>query len=222
MKTFTEDGLFTRSITAHKTNKGDVMFKKLILIGLLGLGLIATASPEANAQISGWGWFGFSGVTGSIDTIHTPNPTSKPSAIRVTIDALIQIACVNPATNGVFNGKAFRNTLANSQVLNVKNITDTKGNAAKTEVFLDLHPFELDSSKCTNPNWTPIPDSAETLNFIGSVFWCLTDSTGQPNCTGKGLLDSSTVTCSLDTTLYPRQTDGKAPHPAILDCSQPQ
>ena len=54
------------------------MFKRLMMIGLLGIGLVATVAPKANAQISGWGWFGFSAVRGEITTQHTPPPEGQP------------------------------------------------------------------------------------------------------------------------------------------------
>jgi hypothetical protein len=198
------------------------MFKRLMMIGLLGIGLVATMAPEANAQISGWGWFGFSDIKGEIDTIKTPNPTAKPSQITVTVNATIQIACINPANNGIFNGVAFQRPLTSSIPLSAADV-DTKGDAT-TEVFVPLSQFEV-SANCPNKKWTPVTNSAMALSFSGSVLWCLVGENGGPDCNArKGLLDSSTVTCSLDVTNpdNQRNANGTAPHTAVFTCSAPE
>ena len=197
------------------------MFKKLMMTGLLGIGLAAAVTPEANAQISGWGWFGFSAIRGEIDTIKTPNPQGKPSRITVTVDATIQIACINPANNGVFNGVAFHRPLTASVPFGAGDVTD-KGDVT-TEVLVPLSGFEVPAN-CPNKKWTPITDSAMALSFSGSVLWCLVGENGGPDCGRKGLLDASPVTCSLDMTNpdNQRNPDGTAPHTAVFNCSAPQ
>jgi hypothetical protein len=206
------------------------MFKRLILIGVLVISAVAMSSTHANAQFfDGWGWFGFSSIRGDIDTSKTPNPQGKPSQITATVDATIQIACINPANNGVFNGISFHRPLTASVPVGPGIISD-KGDTT-TSVFLLLDQFEKDPKNCPNKNWTPITGSAMALNFSGSVLWCLTEN-GGPNCTRKGLLDSSTVTCTLDLTdpENQRNPDGTAPHKdpvtgsrgAVFTCSAPQ
>ena len=97
--------------------------------------MVAMSGTHANAQFDGWGWFGFSAIRGEIDTIKTPNPQGKPSQITVTVDATIQIACKNPATNGVFNGVAFRRSLAASVPFGTGGFVTDKGDVT-TVVFL--------------------------------------------------------------------------------------
>ena len=197
------------------------MFKRLILIGAFVVGMVPLFGTNANAQFfDGWGWFGFSSIHGEIDTIKTPNPTGKPSQITATVNATIQIACINPANNGVFNGVAFHRPLSTSVPLGAGDVSD-KGDAT-TDVFLPLNSFEV-SANCPNKKWIPITDSAMALNFSGTVLWCLVEN-GGPNCTQKGLLDSSPVTCSLDMTNpdNQRNPDGTAPHTAVFNCAPPQ
>jgi hypothetical protein len=197
---------------------------KGLMMGLLGISLVAILATEANAQIDGWGWFGFSAIRGEIDTIHTPNPQGQPSEITVMVTATIQIACINPANNGVFNGVAFHKPLTNAVPPGSGGFIDTKGNA-RTEVLIPLphDQFEVQAN-CPNKNWTPITGSAMALDFSGTVLWCLLDKTGQPDCSKKGFLDQASVTCTLDTTLPEnmRNSDGTAPHEAHFDCPQPQ
>ena len=206
------------------------MFKRLILISALVISAVAMSSTHANAQFfDGWGWFGFSAIEGQIHTIKTPNPQGKPSQITLTVDATIQIACKNPATNGVFNGVAFHRPLTSSIPVDPVDVDD-KGDATTT-VTLDLSRFEV-SANCPNKKWKPVTaemtpgghGSAMALSFSGTVLWCSTKN-GGPNCTNKGLLDSSTVTCSLDMTNPLNQRDpitGEAPHEAVFSCSEPQ
>ena len=199
------------------------MFKKLILIGGFAISMVAMSSTHANAQFDGWGWFGFSAIRGEIDTIKTPNPQGKPSQITVTVDATIQIACKNPATNGIFNGVAFHRSLATSVPFGTGEYVTDKGDVT-TVVRLFLNQFE-DSANCPNKKWDAITDSAMALSFSGSVLWCLVGENGGPDCTRKGLLDASPVTCSLDVTNPLNQRDpitGEAPHEAVFTCSAPQ
>lgn len=197
------------------------MFKRLILISALVISAVAMSSTHANAQFfDGWGWFGFSSVHGEIHTQKTPNPQGQPSQITVTVNATIQITCINPGNNGVFNGVAFHRPLTSS--IPVSTDVTSKGDAT-TDVFLPLNQFEV-SANCPNKKWTPVVDSAMALDFSGTVLWCLVEN-GGPNCNPKkGLLDSSPVTCSLDTTnpLNQRNSDGTAPDNAVFTCSAPQ
>jgi hypothetical protein len=197
------------------------MFKKLVLIGALIISIVAMLGTEANAQIGGWAWFGFSSIRGEITTEHTPNPQGQPSTIQVTVTATIQIACINPATNGVFNGVAFHRPLTG--LVPIGEGTITENGETTTEVLLSLDDFEV-SANCPNRKWTPIVGSAMALEFSGTALWCLVDTkTGQTNCSSKkGLLDSSPVTCTLNTTDFPRNSDGTAPHDAVFDCSAPE
>ena len=208
------------------------MFKRLIFIGGLVMSSVIMAGTHANAQsFDGWGWFGFSAVHGEIFTLHTPNPTAKPSQMVVVANMTVETACKNPATNGVFAGKAFKATVAGSSpAANGGFVETTQGNAGKTDVFLDLSAFEEPANaRCPNPGWTVVENSAMALNFSGTVQWCLIEN-GGPNCTGKGILDSSTVKCALDMTdpENQRNPDGTAPHAtetsrgAVFTCSAPQ
>jgi hypothetical protein len=189
------------------------MSKRLMMIGLLGISLVAVLAAEANAQIAGWGYFGYSAVRGEINTIHTPPPQTKPTQLIATITCLCQIACKNPATNGVFPGKAFTKTASGSNPIGQEDITDTQGNEAKTEVTISLDQFEVNTN-CTNPKWAPVPDSAMALAFSVTVTWVRTDT--------QQVLDEKTGTCTQNTTLYPRNPDGTAPDDVEFDCTPPQ
>jgi hypothetical protein len=202
------------------------MFKRLTLIGVLVIS-VAMLGTEANAQIGGWAWFGFSSVHGEVLTFHTPNPNSKPSQIVVAATATVQTACFNPANNGVFNGKAFKGTVVGSGLAsNGGFVQTTQGNAGKTLVELDLSTFEEpQNAHCPNPGWTVVQDSAMALDFTATVTWCLIDTTTNTlDCSSKkGLLDQESVACVLDMTnpKNQRNSDGTAPHTAVFTCPQP-
>ena len=187
------------------------MLRKFLVTGFFLVSAIALSVTDAHAQFAGWGWFGFSSVVARVETVHTPNPTAKPSQIVVDLTGTIQIACVNPATNGLFVGKAFRTTFSASGSVGSDPLTgiigEVSGGKATTFVVIPLDQFESPSN-CTNSNWTPVEDSAATLDFTGNIKWCLLDANGVPNCTGRSLLDSETVSCVLDTARFPRGADG--------------
>jgi hypothetical protein len=208
------------------------MVRKVMMIGLLVMSAIALQVKDAHAQFDGWGWFGFSEVRGRIDTINTPNPQGQPSQVVVTVSAGVQIACSNPANNGIFPGKTFR-----MKLVGAANVTKTEGGKATTEVVLELDPG-LVSQNCTHPNFRPILESAMALDFTGSVVWCLTDKSGALDCSNIGksklsrlltkgkrawLLDQDSVTCVLDQTnpANLRNQDGTAPKNAVFSCTAP-
>jgi hypothetical protein len=213
----------------------------LLVVGSICLGLTALAPTQAQAQyFDGWGWFGFSDVRGEITTGGTPPPGPKPSVLIVNAAVTVQIACVNPADNGIFNGKAFKSDVLSAQQITQGNITDKKGNTAITTVLLNLDHFEV-GSNCTNTSWTPLVDSAIVSAFSHGVSWyeCTGEdldgngdfdpcfdtnpATGETVLTIGELLASATGNCTLDMEKYPRNADGTAPHEpkAVFDCTPP-
>jgi hypothetical protein len=212
----------------------------LRVVGLICLGLTGFAPTQAQAQwFDGWGWFGFSNVKGVITTGGTPPPGPQPSVLIVNAAVTVQIACVNPSDNGIFNGKAFTSDVVSASQITQGNITDKKGNIAKTTVFLNLDHFEV-SSNCTNELWTPIVSSAIVSKFSHDVLWyrCTGEeldgipdwdpcfetnpATGETVVTIGDLLASAKGNkCTLNTEQFPRNADGTAPHPAVFDCTPP-
>jgi hypothetical protein len=227
------------------------MLKKLMLIGALVTTMVFISDTNVNAQFfDGWGWFGFSSVRGFIDLSKVPPPQSKPSVVVATATLnQVQIACKNPANNGISPGKSFTSELTSFNSLDSGDITDRKRGKATVLVAFSLDEFE-DDANCQNPNWHKITNSAMVLSFSADLEWfactgedlngdgdadpCTDmDSTGQEvftiNETAKGLLDAKTVTCTLNTTAFPRNSDGTAPSSAQFpplgvrfDCTPPQ
>ena len=204
------------------------MSRRVMMLGLLVISMVVMFGTNAHAQIDGWGWFGFSSIHGVIDTIHTPPPQTHPSGLQATVTGECQIACKNPANNGISNGKSFTTTVNGAVPISQADILDSKGGKAKTRLNIFLGDLEKPAN-CTNPNWQPIGDSAMCFNFSGTVLWCLLDTTTNPpqlDCsTKKGLLDSQSVSCSLDRTLSQNQRNpdtGKAPPGAVYSCNNPQ
>ena len=210
------------------------MFKRFMLICSLVVSVVAVSGTQANAQFfDGWAWFGFSAVRGEIRTQGTPDPRTEPSQIMATVSADVQIACLTGTR--VFIGRAFHRTITGVGAAGNTKIRP-KGDAITT-VFLSLDQFEV-VKNCSNHNsmpdtagfsarnsLTPVKDSAMALNFTGTVTWCRLDETGVPDCSDKGLLNQSNVTCVLDTTNPANQREpktGKAPEGAIFTCSEPQ
>ena len=216
------------------------MFKKLMLIAGLVISVVAMSGTHANAQFfDGWGWFGFSSVRGLIDLSKVKNPTSQPTIVIATgTSNQAQIACVNPATNGVFPGNAFTAELNDFDSVNPQKVT-AKGDTTVTILFV-LDGLELDTN-CQNPLWHVIEHSAMLLAFSAHLDWfkctgedldgngdsdpCVDTLNGVQVFTidqsAKGLIQSADVSCILDTTLYPRNSDGTAPPNSVFTCTPP-
>jgi hypothetical protein len=199
------------------------------LFGVLCIGLTGMLPKDASAQISGWGWGGYSALRGAIDTIHTPPPQTHPTVLVADAQVTVQIACKNPANNGIFPGNSFSSELLSGAQITQGNITDTKGNKATTTIYLVLDAFEVPAN-CTNPNWIPVVGSAMALASTQTVQWyeCTGTDTdpcfeGQSLTVGK-LLDQKSGSCTLDLSIATNQrlADGTAPHTAVMTCTPPQ
>lgn len=209
----------------------------LMLLSLVAVGVASGVSSDANAQISGWGWWGYSSLQGYIDTSKVPPPKTKPSVLIVKAPvADVQIACKNPADNGIYNGNAFSGEFQIASPIGDGDITDRKRAKATTFVSWSLDDFDdpTETQWCPNSNWIPVDESAMVLHFTFLVNWhlCTGDDldgdgdtdpcsdtdpgTGEPVYTidesRKGLLDSKAGGCTWNLTTYPRNPDGTAPH----------
>src|SRR5512139_1165258 len=101
------------------------MFKRFMLISALVISAVAVSGTRANAQFfDGWGWFGFSGVHGTINLSKVKNPSSQPTVViaTATLDT-VQIACINPASNGLFPGNAFTSEVEGFSPVDPRNVT---------------------------------------------------------------------------------------------------
>ena len=218
------------------------MFKRLILIGALVMSMVPLFGTNANAQFfDGWGWFGFSSVKGIIDLTKVKNPTSQPSVVIATgTSNTAQIACLNPASNGISNGNAFTAELNDFDSVNPQRVT-AKGNTTVTILF-NLDGLEVDTN-CQNPRWDAIGDSAMLLSFSAHLDWfrctgqeldgipdtdpCTEFSGDQLEFTidetARGLIQSADVSCFLDTSNPKNQrgANGKAPPGAEFTCTPP-
>lgn len=220
------------------------MFKKLMLIVVLVISAVAASGTHANAQFfDGWGWFGFSSVKGLIDLSKVKNPQSQPSVVIATGDLdVVQIACKNPASNGISPGNSFTAELTNFSAVNPQNVT-AKGNTTITILF-SLDGFEVNTN-CQNPNWHPVDHSAMVLAFSAHLDWfkctgqeldgipdtdpCTEFSGNQlvftVDQTARGLIQSADLSCTLNTNPatggFPRNSDGTAPSNAVFDCTPP-
>lgn len=203
------------------------MFKKLIVIGVFVISVVAMSGTHANAQFfDGWGWFGFSSLTGEIDLRGVPKPDAKPTV--VVVDASlnqIEILCKNPNGFSVAPGSAslrfvLRHPIASQEV--AKN-----GQATVTVVF-DLGDAESDVN-CNNL-WTVVQNSAAVtdMSVVLQVYRCTGDvkTDPEPCVANDGITltieptprDTVSLHCTLDPVL--RNDDGTTQHPQYMTCEE--
>ena len=201
------------------------MFKKLIVIGVFVISVVAMSGTHANAQFfDGWGWFGFSSLTGEIDLRGVPKPDAKPTV--VVVDASlnqIEILCKNPNGFSVAPGSAslrfvLRHPIASQEV--AKN-----GQATVTVVF-DLGDAESEVN-CNNL-WTVVQNSAAVtdMSVVLQVYRCTGDvkTDPEPCVANDGITltieptprDTVSLHCTLDPVL--RNADGTAQHNQVMTC----
>jgi hypothetical protein len=229
-------------VNENSATRRRTMFKRLMLIGALVISVVAMSGTHANAQFfDGWGWFGFSSVKGLIDLSKVKNPIAQPSIVIATgTSNTAQIACVNPATNGISAGNAFTSELDDFDSVNPQKVT-AKGDTTVTILFA-LDGLEINTN-CQNRNWHPIEHSAMLLAFSAHLDWfkctgeeldgipdtdACTEFSGDQlvftiDQTAKGLIQSADVSCFLDTSnpQNQRTATGTAPPQAVFTCTPP-
>jgi hypothetical protein len=200
------------------------MFKKLIVIGVLVISAVAMSSTHANAQFfDGWGWFGFSILTGQIDLRGVPKPDAKPTI--VVVDARlnqIEILCRGPQGQLVSGAASLRLVLSHP----IASQEVAKNGQAMVTVTFDLG--DAESSINCNNNWTVVSNSAAVTDMSVDlqVFRCTGDvkTDPEPCVANDGVTltieptprDSVSLHCTLDPVL--RNPDGSAQHNQVLTC----
>ncbi len=169
-----------------------------MLIGLLVLSAVVMLGTEASAQsFDGWGWFGFSEVTGVVDLRGVPNPDNHPTIVQVTVSLKgIQVICVNPNDKATpaSPGNAGDRTVTLTDPITLANFTGDPGQARVT-FHVDLSFAEVNTN-CVNPNWTVIQGSA-AVSVISVTM-------NSYRCTGKDAdpcFDGTTLTATLRDTV---------------------
>ncbi len=156
------------------------MFQKMILLGLLGMCMVAMVGTEAQAQFfDGWGWFCCSEVTGILDLSQVPNPNAKPSIVTVegTLNS-IEVMCLNPNGHDVLPGNAGTRLVATASAIGSRDITDRKRGFSKVLIGLgDLASLDT-SAACVNPHWSVLQDSAapKAMSITMRSFRCVPES----------------------------------------------
>lgn len=196
------------------------MFKRLIAIGLLSVGLVVMVGAEARAGgIGGWSWSGFSALNGSIIVTGPPK-----AVVRLNLELTLELAC---ATNGGGNfsiGNPF------SQAIQIDAFTDDGvilgPGTTEVPVVVLLDNF-VSPEHCQNPNgWKPLEDGIGVLDgLITMDYFRCTGKDDDPCFDDNGALtiakkafDSVTVFCSLTEIL--RNQDGTTVGGQVMDCPE--
>ena len=184
------------------------MFKRLMSIAGLVIGVIAMSGTHANAQFfDGWGWFGFSALRGEIDLRKVPNPDSKPRIVFVNgILSSIEVICLNPSDNNVAPGNAGSRTATGSGAIGGDNITDRKRGLAHVTVIFGATALAAAeaTATCVNPNWSVVTGSAapKQVSLTMDIFACVPESKDdQEPCFNDVNGDGNSIT--IDVTVNP-------------------
>ncbi len=189
------------------------MSRRVMLIGLLVLSAVVMLGTEASAQsFDGWGWFGFSEVTGVIDLRGVPNPDTKPTIVFVTATLnVVEVMCTNPndMTGPAQPGNAGVREVSAANQVSPQEVVG-RGQATVTITF-DLGFAETNAS-CVNPNWNVVIGSAgvKDMSVKMEVFRCTGDVKTDPDPCFEGTtltVDPAKDTVNLHCTLDPIDRD---------------
>jgi len=196
-----------------------------MVIALLGISSFAILVAEANAQIAGWGVFGFSELNVVIDLKKVKNPTKFPSLLvfNGTLNN-IECFCLNPRNQNVAPGRP-----AVQEVSDAKEIRENPNHPGQATLSL-LFPLDVYQELACNPNWNPLSGScaADDVTLLMQWYRCtnapnIVDS--DPCFEGDELtvdfstpIDQAKAHCTLDPVL--RDKNGIPLHGQSFDCPE--
>ncbi len=139
------------------------MFKRVVMIGVMGVGLVVMRGSDAKAHLAGYQTVnGYLKHVSSFEcgmTIYQiPNLDTHPAkfSCRATITEA-QLLCENPANHDVQPGVAgTRVVLVGERPVVPGDFTKQKGKAKPNVLIDDNVAALLDPANCVNPNWHPI------------------------------------------------------------------
>ena len=140
------------------------MFKRVMMIGILGASLLTTFGSKAEAHLEGYQVInGYVRHVASFDCGITikkvSNLTQHPAVFECAATITeVETLCRNPATQDVAPGKAATQvTIIAQNDLQEGDITDKKRGRAEKAVTIDEDPVfgvgQRGSEFCVNPNW---------------------------------------------------------------------
>jgi hypothetical protein len=178
------------------------MSQRVMMIGLLIISAVAMFATDANAQsFDGWGFFGFSEITGIIELSEVPNPEKTPTVVTIEGSLnFIEVICRSP-------GGDVSPQNAGSQLVKAANAIDndeiTEGGHATVEIKFgaaELAAAER-KAKCENPTWRVVPGSAAPTQMTLTLrsFLCRPESEADPEPCFRRNTDTLTVGDRVDT-----------------------
>jgi hypothetical protein len=200
------------------------MFKRMMMIGILGVSLLARLGSEAEAHLAGTVIVGgyvrhVSSLEGGITVKGVPNPDTNPSALVFTATITrVRFQCENPANNQVAPGQsADRTVIAGIAPFDEGNINKKKGTGTAA-VHLDTD-FVVTNEDCVNPNWFVVPESifVEELSAKFETVEC-TGPDSDP-CSSTVLAYEELRDCVLSGNYgYGKKENGTPPPGTLYDC----
>jgi hypothetical protein len=193
------------------------MITRVTLIGLLVFSAVAMITTDANAQISGWFFRGYSEVTGVIDLRKVKNPDVFPQAVTVEGSLnFIEVICINPQDKTVLPGNAGSQVIPTTGVpITSEDVTDRDKNLATVEIVFGgpqlaaAEAFAEENNVCNNL-WTVVEGSAAAKQLSLTIAWT------ELRKSGEVVRDSVDLSCTINPIL--RNPDGTPLHEQVISC----
>ena len=154
------------------------MFKRVLMVGLCGVGLVTVLGSEAEAHLAGYvkiggTWKHVLSLLCALDIKGVPNPETNLSEVQCTATVTQAVVlCLNPSGNNVIPGEAGTQTvLVGQDQINQDDITDKKKGIAHKEIHISTDEL-LDPEFCVNSNWIPIAAIVIELTGKIEIFEC--------------------------------------------------
>jgi hypothetical protein len=163
--------------------KEDVMLKRFVMIGLLGIsmiGMLRTAEAHWVPTLAGWAWHS---VRCTVELQQVPKLNAVTEC--VVTEAIVESLCVNNGGNIQPQGESqapvqlVGDTASKGFVVKNKNTAIVNVDVGTPDGKPNDPP--LDSSFCENPNWTNVANLIRSFHSEINTYKCLDDLCEPPN-----------------------------------------
>jgi hypothetical protein len=179
----------------NNKTKGEVMFKRVLMFGLLSVSLVALLETGAEAHYLGYiAGIHYSSINCTVSLKQVPSLDAHPAETECTVTTgSIEILCKNPKGNLVAGESATPVTLV-AQAPVEQTVAEKKKGKAHVAVHIDDTPL-LDPQFCVNPNWIPVAVLTRSLTSEIKTYACVGPDTDP--CSVRELASTVDQQCEL-------------------------
>jgi len=172
------------------------MFKRVLMLGLLGVSLVALLGTGAEAHYQGYiAGVHVKSLVCTVSLKSVPSLDAHPAITEcIVTTGSVEILCKNPAGHDVLPGESATQVTLVDQAPVEQSVAEKKKGRAHVSVEVDDTPL-LDPEFCVNPNWIPVAVLTRSLTSEINTYACVGPDTDP--CSVRELASTVVQQCEL-------------------------